>query len=253
MGFRFRKSLRLFPGVRLNLSKSGISTSLGGPGATINIGPKGTRHTVGLPGSGLSFSSYAPHNKAGDGASEGSGEGAKPTKGAGCGCLAIVLIAIAAIGQCSSFDQTAVTPNALVEQKAASLLPPPSGDALEYSTDETVYVTATNLNARSGPSVDAPIIDSLAKGTSARVVGRSGEWLQVAQGAALVWIAASHVSSRLPVQSLMTSTPRGSSSLASRPNRQHTGACPCGSRQVCIGPRGGRYCITSGGGKRYGV
>lgn len=29
--------------------------------------------------------------------------------------------------------------------------------------------------------------------------------------------------------------------------------CPCSGRQVCIGPRGGRYCITSGGNKRYGV
>lgn len=29
--------------------------------------------------------------------------------------------------------------------------------------------------------------------------------------------------------------------------------CPCGSGHVCIGPRGGRYCITSGGNKRYGV
>ena len=31
------------------------------------------------------------------------------------------------------------------------------------------------------------------------------------------------------------------------------GGCPCSGRQVCIGPRGGRYCITSGGNKRYGV
>lgn len=31
------------------------------------------------------------------------------------------------------------------------------------------------------------------------------------------------------------------------------GACPCSGNNVCIGPRGGRYCITSGGNKRYGV
>lgn len=29
--------------------------------------------------------------------------------------------------------------------------------------------------------------------------------------------------------------------------------CPCSGGRVCIGPRGGRYCITSGGNKRYGV
>jgi hypothetical protein len=31
------------------------------------------------------------------------------------------------------------------------------------------------------------------------------------------------------------------------------GSCPCNGGDVCIGPRGGRYCITSGGNKRYGV
>ncbi len=52
---RFRKSIKLFPGVRFNFGKSGISTSLGVKGATLNIKPgRATRATVGLPGTGLS-------------------------------------------------------------------------------------------------------------------------------------------------------------------------------------------------------
>jgi len=39
----------------------------------------------------------------------------------------------------------------------------------------------------------------------------------------------------------------------SRPRPAPGGACPCSGRSVCVGPRGGRYCITSGGNKRYGV
>ena len=31
------------------------------------------------------------------------------------------------------------------------------------------------------------------------------------------------------------------------------GNCPCNGGKVCVGPRGGRYCITSSGRKRYGV
>lgn len=31
------------------------------------------------------------------------------------------------------------------------------------------------------------------------------------------------------------------------------GNCPCNGGKVCTGPRGGRYCITSSGAKRYGV
>lgn len=54
MGFRFHRSFRLFPGVRLNLSKSGVSTTLGVPGANINVRGRRIRRTVGIPGSGLS-------------------------------------------------------------------------------------------------------------------------------------------------------------------------------------------------------
>lgn len=61
MGFSFRKSLKIAPGVRLNITKKGISSvSLGGKGARVNLGKKGTRTTVGLPGTGLSYSSFSP-------------------------------------------------------------------------------------------------------------------------------------------------------------------------------------------------
>ncbi|MCF8576947.1 DUF4236 domain-containing protein [Pseudomonas aeruginosa] len=33
MAIRFRKSIKVVPGVRLNISKSGVSTSVGGKGA----------------------------------------------------------------------------------------------------------------------------------------------------------------------------------------------------------------------------
>lgn len=47
---------------------------------------------------------------------------------------------------------------------------------------------------------------------------------------------------------------RHSSSRISRPRSSFGGgSCPCSGSNVCIGPRGGRYCITSGGNKRYGV
>lgn len=61
MGFNFRKSLKIAPGVRLNITKKGISSlSIGGKGARVNLGKKGTRTTVGLPGTGLSYSNYSP-------------------------------------------------------------------------------------------------------------------------------------------------------------------------------------------------
>lgn len=65
MGFRFRKSIKLLPGIRINLSKSGISTSIGKPGATINFSERGTRGTVGIPGTGISYSEKLSRHEAG--------------------------------------------------------------------------------------------------------------------------------------------------------------------------------------------
>src|SRR6266404_7138769 len=55
MSFRFRRSIKILPGVRLNFGKRGISTSIGVRGAHITLGKTGTRTTIGLPGSGLSY------------------------------------------------------------------------------------------------------------------------------------------------------------------------------------------------------
>ena len=60
MGLRYRRSIRLGRGLRINLSKSGASLSVGGRGATVNLGRRGVRTTVGLPGSGLSYSETKP-------------------------------------------------------------------------------------------------------------------------------------------------------------------------------------------------
>ena len=52
MAFRFQRRIKLFPGFRLNLSKSGVSTSVCIPGFSVNS--RGTT-TVGIPGTGLSY------------------------------------------------------------------------------------------------------------------------------------------------------------------------------------------------------
>ena len=64
MGFRFRKSIKLFPGFKINLTHKGISSaSIGKPGASVNIGKKSTRTSVGIPGTGLSYSKHRPYTK----------------------------------------------------------------------------------------------------------------------------------------------------------------------------------------------
>ena len=53
MGWRYRKRIKILPGIHINISKSGISTNVGVKGASVTFGPKGTYVNAGLPGTGL--------------------------------------------------------------------------------------------------------------------------------------------------------------------------------------------------------
>ncbi|MBE9194578.1 DUF4236 domain-containing protein [Synechocystis sp. LEGE 06083] len=55
MRFRFRKSIKIAPGIRLNLDKSGTSLSIEGRGSTANISERGVRGTYSIPGRGINF------------------------------------------------------------------------------------------------------------------------------------------------------------------------------------------------------
>lgn len=56
MGFRFRKSVKIAPGVRLNFGKKSTSVSLGGKGARFTINNKGKKTaSFGIPGTGLYY------------------------------------------------------------------------------------------------------------------------------------------------------------------------------------------------------
>lgn len=57
MGFRFRKSFKIAPGVRLNIGKKSVGISAGVKGARVSVNSSGRKTTtVGLPGTGLSYS-----------------------------------------------------------------------------------------------------------------------------------------------------------------------------------------------------
>jgi len=73
---RFRRRIKLLPGLWLSASKSGLSASMGKPGATLNVGGRGgPRVTVGASGTGLRYSTR--------------------TKGRGVGAAAVLLILLA--------------------------------------------------------------------------------------------------------------------------------------------------------------
>lgn len=55
MGLRFRKTLKIFSGLKLNFSGSGVSLTVGGRGHSITYGKKGTYVNLGIPGTGIAY------------------------------------------------------------------------------------------------------------------------------------------------------------------------------------------------------
>jgi hypothetical protein len=53
MAWSYRKRIKIIPGVHLNFSKNGISTSVGVRGASVTFGQNGTYLNTGIPGTGL--------------------------------------------------------------------------------------------------------------------------------------------------------------------------------------------------------
>jgi len=54
MALRFRKSIKLAPGIRWNLSGTGSSWTIGPRGASVGIGKRGVYLNSGIPGTGIS-------------------------------------------------------------------------------------------------------------------------------------------------------------------------------------------------------
>jgi hypothetical protein len=61
--FRFRRRIKIAPGVHWNIGKKGSSISLGGHGFTHTVGPKASRTTIGIPGTGVSYTQVHSHSK----------------------------------------------------------------------------------------------------------------------------------------------------------------------------------------------
>ena len=56
--FRFYRRVSIFPGLSVNVSKSGPSLTVGMRGAHMTFGSKGIRKTVGIPGTGIYYTSH---------------------------------------------------------------------------------------------------------------------------------------------------------------------------------------------------
>lgn len=154
------------------------------------------------------------------------------------------------VAMCSGSGQRDPQHSSVIQ---APVAPPAPTESSRPEMTETQFVSTSTLNQRSSP--DGQIIGKLAGGDPVVVYERKGEWARVsAQGTPAKWVSSKLLCSGSGCYR-STIRPVSPSRERSRPARSNysDGSCPCSGSRVCIGPRGGRYCITTGGNKRYGV
>lgn len=172
MGFRFRRSVRLMPGVRLNFSRGGVSASVGGPGARVNIGKRGVRGTVGLPGTGLSYSTLLarpPRQQALPGVNEG------PAYRAGHAIGRALLVV------------PALTAMAVVVGLARS--PGPAPVASTPPAPVTRHVTSAVVNCRAGPVAGAAVVTKLTPADLLAPGAERSGWTAVTTNGRSCWVS----------------------------------------------------------------
>ena len=116
------------------------------------------------------------------------------------------------------------------------------------------YVNVDVLNVRDGPGGN--VVSTLSRGSVVTAIAFDGEWVRISQGDQPPrWVSTDKLCStvgcwqRVPAASRST-VPAGNYPVA--PLRGgYAAQCPCSGTKNCIGPRGGSFCITSGGNKRY--
>ncbi len=205
MGFRYRRSIRLAPGLKINLSKSGPSLSVGRRGATMNFGPRGTKLTVGIPGTGMSYQTklapsgrkrtIATTRQAKAEQADASYLATSSHASIGPRRLGLALMAgtIAAFGLLIAGGVGLSAPSGpTVASVADAIARPASASEEQVPTRETVEIAAP-ANIREAPQLDSRVVGVAAKNARYGVFSRSGAWTLIGVDTAVGWVGNSRL------------------------------------------------------------
>lgn len=196
--------------------------------------------------------------------------------GQGCGVVLAILFVLFLVGKCSSGStdapgnttQTAVSEPAYVIARSLNCRREPEASASISEglarNDQVIVAERRGEWARlTRTGGDCWVSNSFLASAPAGGTAATGAQATSAQGLMSTEVGSTVAAAGagyIAAKSVRTSKRHAGSRRrgASRSRRGSGGGysgsgCPCSGSQVCIGPRGGRYCITSGGNKRYGV
>ena len=193
-GLRFQKRLRVLPGVRINLSKSSASASIGPRSADVNIGPHGISANAGIPGTGLSYLTKLakPHIAVIGVVVLVIGLGIAAYKNKNMDRIAAWL-APAPVAQQTVQPSQPVTVAAPAQQVTTA--PKPTSIRAQAAKllvpGGTVYVRRGGSVLRETEKSSGATLKKLDKGAAVIVVALDGDWTQVKSGGVVGWMRTS--------------------------------------------------------------
>jgi hypothetical protein len=184
-GLRFQKRLQVLPGLRINLSKSGASASVGPRGADVNIGAHGITTNAGVPGTGLSYRSKLGKT--------GSGLIGVVALVAGLGFAAYKnLDKIGALFAPAPSVQATVQPTTPAEPIAKHAATGIRAQAARLLVaGGTIYVRRGGSVLRETEKTSGKTLRKLAKGAAVTVIAVDGGWTQVKADGVTGWMRTS--------------------------------------------------------------
>lgn len=218
MGWRYRRSYKILPGLRMNVGSRGITSfSLGGRGVTVNMSKRGTKTTYSLPGTGISYQTHTKRQQTAKSLPPATapvvqGPRTQPQQRpfktyAAVGAAAVIGYLVLRPVPPSQQSVMATQRNASVPANATSaaqsslpsLIAPATaaetlGHGIASSRTERpaarAAVTTTGANVRSTPSMSGAVVKVLGGGTQVQIVATEGSWDRVldTSGETLGWV-----------------------------------------------------------------
>jgi hypothetical protein len=242
MAFRFRKSFKIAPGVRINVSSSGLSTTLGPRGLSVTMGRRGTFLNAGIPGTGVST-----RGRLGNGGGDSLAGGGDEGKASGSGCLGASVVGffmLVLAGMCGD----ATTPDTPYDGYTPAYRQSSSGyvasdNEAAYTGPRDDFYVHGSMNVRPQPNKHAAVVRTLSRGDQVTLGPKDANgWAPrfdySGRQTGYVYRASDLVRTQAP-------TTRYSATGGSS---RRSGA---ESRGYHTGPRGGRFTYSATGRKRY--
>lgn len=290
MGFRFRRSVRIAPGIRINFNAKSTSVRIGPRGLGYTISSTGKKHvTAGIPGTGLSFTqTVAPARKAVPSQPQLIAQAIEPTEAgrkspSKFSIAATVLVIILGLAWCSNREPHQKQP-AASPPVAAKSQPEPSSEGRPYTPPkqvaapvsapvveptlepappravaEIILYTTASVRLREEPSTQSEIIRTVPAGTEVKVDRTEGKWRRVSVSDDRGWIHGDYLAEHKPAPPKIAEIPNAPARAA--PPRQsrsgepvrapRMGRCDCPYDLMRNGRAcGGRSAYSRPGGRR---